>query len=474
MDIASLEALIKGGETPTVEFKVAAPRPSDLAERICGFANALGGFIIIGVTDQNWQIVGVKKLSETLDALLQAARLCKPAVRFDPPQPELLELEGQQLVVAHIPPNNGTLYQSGGVCWIRRGTFTVPLTVKEIEEFLYTQGVLAWETQPVNRATMADLDMTLVETYLEQRPSRSKIAGRLANLEEILLNIGCATVTRDDVGQKVIRPTNAGLLLFGYDPQQFLIQAEVVCVLYKDKTGKQRYADRRILQGTITQQIDQAEAFFKQYVPVAAYMEGFHRIDEPDYPLEALREAVVNAVVHRDYSLQGEAVRIFYYPDRIEVHNPGLLMAGIRLEELKEGKVRSKPRNPVIATVLRDFPGGYMERVGSGIRFMIDQMRQLGRPDPQFYEQGEFVVIFSRSSIAESDVPSSVSARLSSSVSTSPRQKRSRPGTRHFYPAGQDDVMKRKKQKLAARYASARSKTGLPHGYQNNRQVDTE
>lgn len=115
-----------------------------------------------------------------------------------------------------------------------------------------------------------------------------------------------------------------------------------------------------------------------------------------------------------------------------------------------------------------------MERVGSGIRFMIDQMRQLGRPDPQFYEQGEFVVIFSRSSIAESDVPSSVSARLSSSVSTSPRQKRSRPGTRHFYPAGQDDVMKRKKQKLAARYASARSKTGLPHGYQNNRQVDTE
>lgn len=474
MDIASLEALIKGGETPTVEFKVAAPRPSDLAERICGFANALGGFIIIRVTDQNWQIVGVKKTSETLDALLQAARLCKPAVRFDPPQPEVIELEGQQLIVAHIPPNNGTLYQSSGVCWIRRGTFTVPLTVKEIEEFLYTQGVLAWETQPVNRATMADLDMTLVEAYLEQRPSRSKIAGRLANLEEVLLNIGCATITRDETGQSVIRPTNAGLLLFGFDPQQFLIQAEVVCVLYKDKTGKQRYADRRILQGTITQQIDQAEAFFKQYVPVAAYVEGFHRIDEPDYPLEALREAVVNAVVHRDYSLQGEAVRIFYYPDRIEIHNPGLLMAGIRLEELKEGKVRSKPRNPVLATVLRDFPGGYMERVGSGIRFMIDQMRQLGRPDPQFYEQGEFVVIFSRSLTPENDEHPSVSAKVSSSLSTSPRQKRPRPGKRHFYPTGQIAAMKRKQQKLASRHTSARSKGVFAHEYQNYRRVDSE
>ncbi len=457
MDIASLEALIKGGETPTVEFKVAAPRPSDLAERICGFANSLGGFIIIGVADQTWQIVGVKKISETLDAILQAARLCKPAVRFDPSQPEVLELEGQQIVVAHIPPNNGTLYQSGGVCWIRRGTFTVPLTVKEIEEFLYTQGVLAWETQPVARATIADLDMTRVESYLEQRPSRSKMAGRLDNLEEILLNIGCATITRDDARQDVIRPTNAGLLLFGYDPQQFLIQAEVVCILYKDKTGKQRYADRRILQGTITQQIDQAEAFFKQYVPVPAYMDGFHRIDEPDFPLEALREAVVNAVVHRDYSLQGEAVRIFYYQDRIEVHNPGLLMAGIQLEELKEGRVRSKPRNPIITTVLRDFPGGYMERVGSGISFMIDQMRQLGRPDPQFREQGEFVVIFSRSSTTENDERASASAKSSPSLSTQPRQKRSRP-TRHFYPTSQGASMKRKKQKLASRYASACSK----------------
>jgi predicted HTH transcriptional regulator len=234
--------------------------------------------------------------------------------------------------------------------------------------------------------------MSLVDAYLQQRPERSKLSGRLGSKEDILLNIGCAVRA-----QGVLRPTNAGLLLFGFEPQQFLIQAEVVCVLYKPTTGKQQcYADRRILHGPITEQIDQAEAFFKQYIPIAARMEGFHRIDEPDYPLEALREAVVNAVVHRDYSIKNEAVRIFYYPERIEVHNPGMLMPGLTLEDLQQGAARSKPRNPVVATVLRDFPGGYMERVGSGIRFMIDQMRELGRPDPQFRERNEFLVTFFR------------------------------------------------------------------------------
>ena len=444
MDIASLITLIQSGETSTTEMKVAAPRPSDLAERICGFANALGGIIILGVVDKTWEIVGVKNVSETLDTLLQAARLCKPVVRFEPPQPQVFELEGKKLVIAHIPPNEGTLYQAGGVCWIRRGTYTVPLTVSEIEEFLYTRGVMAWETRPVEKATFADLDTNLIELYLAQCPGRSRIAGRLSNVEDILVNIGCAIKTHDEAKQTIIRPTNAGLLLFGYDPQLFLIQAEVVCVLYKDAMGKQRYADRRILQGTITSQIDQAEAFFRQYVPVPARMEGFHRIDEPDYPIEALREAVVNAIVHRDYSLQGEAIRIFYYPDRIEIHNPGILMPGIKLEDLQQGKAHSKPRNPILASVLRDLPGGYMERVGSGISFMIQQMRELGRPDPQFREQGEFVATFFHNPPSTEEA---VNSPTTTTKQSSPvRSKRPSSSREQTTPTNTNDLRKQRKQ----------------------------
>ncbi len=448
LDVASLEALIQGGETSTVEFKVAPPRPSELAERMCGFANALGGYIIIGVVDKTWQVVGVKNTSETIDTILQAARLCKPVVRLDPALPEVVELEGKQLVIAYIPPNNGKLYQAGGVFWIRRGTHTVPLTASEVEEFLYARGILAWERQPVLKATLADLDMALVDVYLAQRPTRSKLAGRLSNLEDILYNIGCAASTKDENQQNVMRPTNASMLLFGYDPQQFLIQAEIICILYKDTQRKQRYVDRRILHGTITQQIDQAEAFLKQYVPVGAHMEGFHRIDEPDYPLEALREAVVNAVVHRDYSLQGETIRIFYYPDRIEIRNPGLLLPGISLEDLRQGKVSSKPRNPVLTSVLRDFPGGYMERVGSGISFMINQMRELGLPDPQFREEGEFIVIFSHTPASANE-----GTKLSQSeVSPPPSTRKKKPSGERMLPIDESDPLRKKRQRLALRY----------------------
>jgi ATP-dependent DNA helicase RecG len=451
LDREALVELIQGGETSSVEFKVAAPRAAELAERICGFANSLGGLLIIGVADRTWRVVGVKSASETIDLVLQAARLCKPTVQFDPQQPQVIELEGKWLVLAHIPPNDGTLYQAGGVCWTRRGTHTVPLDVPEIESFLYQRGTLAWEAQPVARATLDDLDMTLVEAYLAKRPSRGKAGGRFSHLENMLLNIGCATTTEDEGKQKIVRPTKAGILLFGYDPQQFVLLAEVVCILYKDNLGMRRYADRRILHGTITQQIDQAEAFFKQYVPVAGYVEGFHRRDEPDYPLEVLREAVINAVVHRDYSLRGEAVRIFYYLDRIEIHNPGLLLPGMQLADLQQGKVGSKLRNPIIGTVLRDFPGGYMERAGSGISYMIDQMRKLGRPDPQFKEQGEIIVTFLRAPNSNSDIDSSRRTELTPSPSVGSS------GTTSVSPTRSDGAISvmEERQQLALRYVHA-------------------
>lgn len=396
MEAKALEILIQDGESATVEFKVAVPRYAELADRLCGMANGLGGYLIIGVADKTWDIVGIKNISDTLDTILQASRHCKPALRLDPEQPQLVEVQGKKIMVAHVPPNDGRLYQSGGVFWIRRGTHTVPLESDEIENFFHRRGTLSWEKRPVELATLDDLDLGLVQVFAERRlSSRSREGGRRADLETLLQKSGCAIVVREaGSNEPVLRPTNAGLLLFGQEPQEFLMQSEVICVLYGDNLGVRRYLDRRNLHGTLTRQIDQAEEFLKRNIQVAARTEGFHRIDEPDFPLEALREAVVNAVVHRDYSLSGEAVRIFFYNDRIEIHSPGLLLPGLRLEELKQGRTTSWPRNPVLANVLRELPGGYMERLGSGISFMINEMRLLHRPDPEFREQHEFIVTF--------------------------------------------------------------------------------
>jgi ATP-dependent DNA helicase RecG len=116
--------LIKGGETLTVEFKIAPPRPIEVAERLCGMANAQGGVLIIGVEDKNFTIVGVSDLHQAKDVILRATRMIQPVLLLDPPEPEVYILDDKQLVVATVLPNRGALYQSSGVCWIRRSTHT--------------------------------------------------------------------------------------------------------------------------------------------------------------------------------------------------------------------------------------------------------------------------------------------------------------------------------------------------------------
>ncbi len=169
----------------------------------------------------------------------------------------------------------------------------------------------------------------------------------------------CALVTK---GGDVV-PTNAGILFFGRYPQQHVIQGEVVCVLFRDAVGASRYADRKIITGTLQELIDGAEAFLNRYIAVGARMEGWKRIDIPEHSSGALREGVVNAVVHRDYSKRGESVRVFYYADQVEVHSPGLLLPGITVEQMERGVVQSKLRNPALASLLRDLPGYKEPRV---------------------------------------------------------------------------------------------------------------
>lgn len=116
----ALRRLIKSGETTTVEFKVAIPRPGEMAERLCGMANTQGGIIIIGAEDGERKAVGgpAERMAMTKDVILRAARqIVKPALVLDPPEPETYKLDGKQEVVASVPSNNGSIYQSGGVFW---------------------------------------------------------------------------------------------------------------------------------------------------------------------------------------------------------------------------------------------------------------------------------------------------------------------------------------------------------------------
>lgn len=389
MDAATLHSLIAGGESERVEFKLKAPRPAELAERLCGLANTrTGGMIIFGIADADRELVGLSEVNASLDISLRAARMLKPTLVLA--SPTTFAIDGKTVLVVEVPRNQGVLYQSSGVFWVRKGTHTVPMSVEEIRLHLNTAGALHWETQLCRNASIGELDERLVERYLALRDERSRQHLGHSSLEEILVGLHCAAT---DPSTGALRPTNVGVLMFGRNPQWRIPHSEVVCIRYTDTIGVRRYENRKILSGTLTELIDQAGEFIRQHLVVGGEIIGFKRVDLPEYPFEALREAVVNAVAHRDYSLEGQAIRIFFYADRVEIRSPGLLPFGVTLEDIVQLRAQSRPRNPTVVQFLRDVPG-YMERVGMGIRMMVQEARQLGIPDPEFSEPQEFAVTF--------------------------------------------------------------------------------
>lgn len=385
-----LRHLIVKGETNQLEFKLNPPRQSELSERICGMANtSTGGIILFGV-EENGNLVGIEQPNLIADELLKAARALKPPVNLTTPEPLTFVIDGKNIVAIEIPGNSGVLYQCNTRGFlIRKGSHTIPMSLEEIEERLYSYGLMNWEENICKNTTLDDLDPLLIQKYLSYRNERSLRNLRHNSQEELLKGLKCLEFDRDNI----LRPTNMGILMFGYDPQFHLPQSEVVCVRYADRLGVRRYIDRKNIIGTLPELIDNVENWLRINVKVGAVIEGFKRIDLPEYPLEALREAVVNAVVHRDYSLAGETIRVFIYPDRIEIHSPGLLVPGVTLEDLKKMKTISRPRNRGLAQFMRDIPG-YMERIGGGIRLMVSEMQELNLPEPDFEEHHEFVVTF--------------------------------------------------------------------------------
>src|SRR3954451_11100029 len=129
----ALRQLIAGGETDRVELKIGPPRPSELAERICGLVNAQGGYIIMGVQDTTLKLVGVNDTGAAIDTILRATRQLQPAMQLVAVEPQIFTLDGKKIVVASVPPSDGPVYQAGGVFWVRRGTHTIPLNYAEIQ-----------------------------------------------------------------------------------------------------------------------------------------------------------------------------------------------------------------------------------------------------------------------------------------------------------------------------------------------------
>jgi len=375
------EQLIGQREGETLEFKREMPSSSDLAKLVTAFYNTRGGTIVFGVEDGTRQLVGVPNPQGIEEGVVNILRArCSLDVM---PTIEFVTYQGIEFVVVKCPQGTRKPYLVSGEThpYVRVGSSNREAQDEEIRR-LYIEGSEGgFEALPCRGAGLADLSERLIADYVRRREETSGQPLGLSS-EEMLRSLGCLA---NEDGQWI--PTNAGVVLFAEDPQRLIGQAEVTCVRFKGRDVVS-YIDRRDIRGPLYQLVDDAEQFIYRHMKVGRRIEGFVGVDYREYPQEAVREAIVNAVVHRDYSRRGQHIRVFMFDDRIEVYSPGPLPPGVSLEKMRRLEPQSVLRNPVIVGVFRDLGSRYIERLGTGIRRMALAMQEHGLPRPQFEEVG--------------------------------------------------------------------------------------
>ena len=370
MNGKGIENLIEKGEGQDLEFK--SMFTNDIGNGVCAFANTNDGTILVGV-DNKGAIAGVsKKVEEQIANIIDS---CDPPVRA---AIETGIVNEKNILVVKVK-KSGQVHSWKGKIYLRVGSTNRPLSMREILELGQKLGKIRFDEQICEGANLEDVDRDKVEWYTEKRAKLKGIEVPKTPYQQILINL-CAAIKKDDN----LLPTNAGILFFGKSPQRFFPCCELKVARFKGKNMVE-FIDRAELQGPLSNLIDDAEKFIKRNTRVATKIIGFEQVNITEYPYEAIREAIINAVTHRDYFFAGASVRIMIFDDRIEVESPGRLPEGVTLTNLEGNHVL---RNEKIANLLYDI--GYIEKWGTGIRRMKDLMRNHGLVEPIFEESGRF------------------------------------------------------------------------------------
>lgn len=342
-----------------------------LAETLVAFANADGGTLLVGVGESGGATGRLN--SDELEGALRAAELsCRPPVQTSWEQAE----ESGGLIVAIQVPRSPELHSlDDGRVLIRQGRENRPLGGEAIRQLASSKETGSFEDQEVAGANQSDdWDQEILEEYLQKREARG--AARTTGLGRLLFEIGATSASG--------APTVAGMLLFGRRPQVFMPQSGVVFVKFAGsephaENGLAGYGRREEITGPLARIVERAWNVVWEEMRVGAVVNGLAREENLAYPRFAVREALVNAICHRDYRLSGRRVEIRMFSDRLEVISPGGLPGYITIDNIVEEHFS---RNPRIVGGL--YQWGYIEELGLGIDRMIEEMVSAGQPPPEF------------------------------------------------------------------------------------------
>ena len=347
------------------------PDVERLAETLVAFANADGGDIVIGL-DERGRPAGYILPEEVEGVLRRALEQTHPMVQTEWHQEQV---DGHTIVLVHVPRSVMLHSLADGRVLIRSRDENKVVSGDDLTYLSIARSTKDFEAETVPGATIADFDPDIVDEYREKWEERQRRSW-LGTTEELLLAAGAVDMDKT--------PTVAGILLFGKEPQFYLPQAEVDFVRFlgvepRGPEGLPGYGRRERIRGPLARQVERAWEVVQQEMRVEAVVRGLQREERPEYPPFPVREALVNAVAHRDYRIRGSRIEVRMFDDRLEVKSPGGLPPPITLDNIVE---EHYSRNPRIVNGL--YQWGYIEELGLGIDRMIDDMLAYGHPRPEF------------------------------------------------------------------------------------------
>ena len=372
MSPEQIQKLLALGEGQRVEFKASARQADALGAIVCGFLNTSGGYLICGVREPG-TIVGVDgspdavaKLEQQLHQGISPKTLISVQVQT---------LDKKPVLVIEVPSGKDVPYAFRDVIYVRDGEFTRRADAATIRDIVLRRQIKPerWE----RRFSFADL-----ESDVDVQEVRSAVADaqkvRRAFFRDPKQPL---MVLEDFAAAKYGRLTNGGDVLFARNPAARLPQVRIRAMSYSSDKAGDTFCDMKSFEGPLHRVFEDAYTFIvRNTASVSRFIKGNpKRQDSPLYPEEAVREALINALAHRDYTAASGGVSIHVFPRRLEIWNSGPLPEGVTEESLLKGHI-SVLRNPDIAHAL--YLRGFMEKAGRGSVLMVQQCRDAGLPDP--------------------------------------------------------------------------------------------
>lgn len=365
-DIEKIKILVKEGEGLTVEFKEHfTPR---IDEDIVAFSNTRGGVILLGVRDDR-TVSGEVLTNDMKGRINSVARNCKPSV-----QVKIKQI--QDIVLIEVPQGEEKPYSCGSGYFRRLDGTTQKMSNHELRLMFQENETAPFEDKINKDATWDNISREKIRNFLKEADiSIRKIVPR-----DILTSLNIAQ------GNGI---TNAGVLFFAKEPRRLIVQAQMTLIAFKGIDRIHIY-DRQDVQDDLLTQFNAAVLFLMKHLNRRSEIIGVNRNDIYEIPFEALREAIANAIIHRDYSVRGTSLMVEVYDDRIEINNPGVFPWH---QKNAFGKI-SVRRNEHIADLF--FRMDKVERAGTGIRRMKEAMAAAGLSAPNIRQSGFYTIIFKR------------------------------------------------------------------------------